>query len=95
MPSDFDEVTLIILPGVGSFDWALQRLNSSGLLPALNHAVLSKSIPILGVCVGMQIMAYRSEEGLLDGLSWIPGEVKNLASLSPDTAFICHRLERC
>ena len=80
---DFDDVTHIVLPGVGSFDWAMQCLTSSGLLHALNHAALVQSTPILGVCVGMQIMANRSDEGDLSGLGWIPGEVKRL-----DTTFL-------
>jgi len=75
-PSDFDQVTHIVLPGVGSFDWAMQCLDSSGLRPALNYAVLKESKPILGICVGMQIMATRSDEGTLGGLGWIQGEVK-------------------
>ena len=66
----------IILPGVGAFDWAMQRLQASGMRETLDYLVLEKKLPVLGICVGMQIMARRSEEGVMDGLGWIPGEVK-------------------
>ena len=61
---------------VGAFDWVMQRLDASGLRPALDDLVLNQHIPVLGICVGMQMMANRSEEGRLPGLGWIPGEVK-------------------
>ena len=66
----------IILPGVGSFDWAMERLNISGMRDTLDEMVLYKKRPVLGVCVGMQMLARRSEEGQLPGLGWIPAEVK-------------------
>ena len=65
----------IILPGVGAFDWAMKRLDASGLRPALEEAV-RRGKPVLGICVGMQILARRSDEGSLRGLGWIDGEVK-------------------
>ena len=65
----------IILPGVGAFDWAMKRLEASGLRPALEEAV-GRGKPVLGICVGMQILARRSDEGTLPGLGWIDGEVK-------------------
>lgn len=66
----------LILPGVGAFDWAMSRLTESGMLKALHHRVWESMVPILGVCVGMQMMARCSEEGELPGLGWIPGMVK-------------------
>jgi len=66
----------IILPGVGAFDWAMKRLDASGLRPALEEAVVEQGRPVLGICVGMQMMARRSDEGILPGLGWIDGEVK-------------------
>ena len=71
----FENATHLILPGVGSFDWAISKLNKSGLRQTLDSLVLEKKIPILGVCVGMQIMASQSEEGNLPGLNWIEGNV--------------------
>lgn len=66
----------LILPGVGSFDWAMERLNASGMREALDELVLDKRCPVLGVCVGMQMLARRSEEGRLPGLGWLSGEVR-------------------
>jgi glutamine amidotransferase len=66
----------IILPGVGSFDWAMTRLNASGMRACLDDLVVRQQRPVLGVCVGMQMMARRSDEGDMPGLGWIDGEVK-------------------
>jgi glutamine amidotransferase len=66
----------VILPGVGSFDWAMARLNNSGMRPTLDDLVVSNGRPVLGICVGMQMMAKRSDEGSLQGLGWIDAEVK-------------------
>ena len=73
-----NNATHLILPGVGTFDWVMSRLNESGLKETLNSLVLKKKIPILGICVGMQIMASQSEEGVLHGLNWIKGKVLKL-----------------
>lgn len=70
----------LILPGVGSFDWAMKRLNDSGLRDALDRLVLENGVPVLGVCVGMQIMARGSEEGALPGLGWIEADVVKFTS---------------
>jgi glutamine amidotransferase len=66
----------VILPGVGAFDWAMSRLNHSGMRGALDDLVLSKGRPVLGICVGMQMIANRSDEGSLEGLGWMDAEVK-------------------
>ena len=66
----------IILPGVGAFDWAMTRLDESGMRICLDDLVMVKKTPVLGVCVGMQMMARRSDEGELPGLGWIDAEVK-------------------
>jgi imidazole glycerol-phosphate synthase subunit HisH len=66
----------LILPGVGAFDWAMTRLNDSGLRNALDAAVLERDVPVLGICVGMQIMAEHSDEGRQQGLGWIKGKVQ-------------------
>ena len=70
------EATHLILPGVGHFDNAIQKLNESGMRETLEKMVLKLKIPLLGVCVGMQILADTSEEGKLLGLGWIPGKVR-------------------
>lgn len=72
---DFDGATHIVLPGVGAFDWAMERLNSSGMRSTLDKLVLDERLPVLGVCVGMQIMAHRSDEGSALGLGWLDAEV--------------------
>ncbi len=77
-PEDFNNVTKLILPGVGSFDQVMSKLNTSGLVKVLNEQVFSKKKYVLGICVGMQVMANSSDEGKIDGLSWIEGKVKKI-----------------
>ena len=69
------QATHLILPGVGSFDYAMQKLNESGMREVLDDLVLNKKRPVLGICVGMQIMAYASDEGHSKGLGWLDTEV--------------------
>lgn len=64
----------LILPGVGSFDYGMERLHQAGLIPALNEKVLDQHTPILGICLGAQMMTRGSEEGKLPGLGWIEAE---------------------
>jgi len=66
----------IILPGVGAFDETIYTLHKNGFIDVLNKKVSDDKIPILGICVGMQMLAESSEEGTLNGLGWIPGKVK-------------------
>ena len=66
----------IILPGVGAFDWAMHRLAESGMRDCLDDMVLNRKVPVLGVCVGMQMMAKSSEEGQLPVLGWIDADVR-------------------
>lgn len=68
--------TKIILPGVGAFDYAMSQLNASGMRDELEIQVIRKKIPVIGICVGMQMLAKSSEEGILPGLGWIDGNVK-------------------
>jgi glutamine amidotransferase len=70
----------LILPGVGAFDETMGKLNSSGLIDKLNELVLVKNVPVLGICVGMQIMAKSSDEGESEGLGWINAKVEKLKS---------------
>lgn len=74
--NDFVSTNKIILPGVGSFDHAIKKFNSSGLRDLIEELVLNKGIPLLGVCIGMQMLAKSSEEGKLSGLGWIDGNVR-------------------
>jgi glutamine amidotransferase len=65
----------LLLPGVGAFDAGMDNLTRSGLIPLLNHRVIDDHVPVLGICLGMQLMAQRSEEGDRTGLGWIDAEV--------------------
>jgi len=64
------------LPGVGAFDHAIENINESGIKTALDHAVLDKGIPVLGICLGMQLLTNSSEEGIMPGLGYIPAVTK-------------------
>ena len=64
----------LILPGVGAFDAGMKRLTELGLIGLLNDKVLNRKTPTLAVCLGMQLLMKRSEEGALPGLGWIDGE---------------------
>jgi glutamine amidotransferase len=77
-PQDVESAERVIIPGVGSFDTAMSLLNESGMRGVLEQKVLSEKVPVLGICVGMQILANSSQEGVLPGLGWIPGTVKKL-----------------
>lgn len=74
--SELERASHLILPGVGAFDWAVRRLEERGLREVLEEKVTREAVPILGVCVGLQVMAKRSEEGVLGGLGWLGGEVR-------------------
>ncbi len=72
---DLENATKIILPGVGAFDHAMELLAASGMRERLDDLVLAQLVPVLGICVGMQILANSSEEGTGQGLGWVPGRV--------------------
>ncbi len=80
--SSHDEIMTadkLILPGVGAFDNAMKNLNEMKLIPVLREKVLAEKTPTLGICLGMQLLTERSEEGTLPGLGWIKGETKRFA----------------
>ena len=88
---ELDEAERLILPGVGAFDWAMGRLEKSGMRGVLDDLVLSRGRLVLGICVGMQMMAKRSEEGSLEGLGWIDAEVKRFVCATPShRAYLPH-----
>lgn len=78
---DLKGATKVILPGVGHFDHAMRRLEESGMRETLDDLVLRTRVPVLGICVGMQILARSSDEGERPGLGWIDGRVRAFASL--------------
>jgi imidazole glycerol-phosphate synthase subunit HisH len=71
----------LVLPGVGAFDRAMARLQSSGMRETLDELVVEGGVPVLGVCVGMQMLAASSDEGVATGLNWIGGHVRSLKTL--------------
>jgi imidazole glycerol-phosphate synthase subunit HisH len=73
--------TKVILPGVGSFDHAMEKLSASGMREVLDDLALRQRVPVLGVCVGMQMLGNGSDEGQLAGLGWIAGRVRALARM--------------
>jgi glutamine amidotransferase len=84
---DLTKATKLILPGVGSFDHAMERLDQSGMRHSIEQLVMHDKMPVLGICVGMQMLAKSSDEGELPGLGWIDGKVKkfDLSVMPPYT----------
>ncbi len=80
-PNDYkSEINKFILPGVGSFDYGMQNLIKLKWIEFLNEHVIKKKFPILGICLGMQLMCKNSDEGILNGLGWIDASVKKFES---------------
>ncbi|MGX4803508.1 imidazole glycerol phosphate synthase subunit HisH [Bradyrhizobium guangdongense] len=75
--ADLKVASKLILPGVGHFDHAMRLLQASGMRESLDELVLRGNVPVIGVCVGMQILGRSSEEGNLPGLGWIDADVKS------------------
>jgi glutamine amidotransferase len=72
----------IILPGIGKFDHAINQLNTLDLRNSLNESVLIKKTPILGICLGMQLMTNYSEEGIHAGFGWIDASTKKIDTIN-------------
>ena len=73
-PEKIAKADKLLLPGVGAFDHAMATLKALNLIPLLNKKVLEEKAPLLGVCLGMQLLTRRSEEGEMPGLAWIDAE---------------------
>lgn len=71
----------LVLPGVGAFDHAMELLDASGMRATLDRKVVEEKVPVIGICVGMQILADTSEEGRERGLGWVPGTVRHFKSM--------------
>lgn len=71
---DILKASKILLPGMGHFDNCMEKLNGSGLRPAIEQKALTEKISVLGICVGLQMYMESSEEGVQPGLGWIPGK---------------------
>lgn len=83
-PDEIAGASALVLPGVGAFDRAMRMLRDRELIPALEEAALRRRIPVLGVCLGMQLLGRRSEEGVERGLGWISADVLKLR-INPGT----------
>lgn len=75
-PDQVPRAEKLLLPGVGAFEHGIQCLKGGGWLEELEKAVVVRKVPILGICLGMQLMCKSSEEGLEPGLGWIDAQVK-------------------
>lgn len=80
----------IILPGVGKFDYGMNQLIGSGLIDILNKKANQEKVPVLGICLGAQLMAQKSEEGKLPGLGWFDAEVKKFNFSTDNSLRIPH-----
>ena len=89
-PEQIASTDKLILPGVGSFDTGMGQLIQSGFLPVLNDLVLNQQRPILGICLGMQLMTNGSEEGGFPGLGWIDASTKKLSINSDQKLRVPH-----
>ncbi|MFM7060781.1 MAG: imidazole glycerol phosphate synthase subunit HisH [Actinomycetes bacterium] len=75
-PADLGAVDRIILPGVGAARATIDSLAGTGLVDALGRRALDDGVPFLGICIGLQVLFDRSEEGPAECLGWLPGEVR-------------------
>lgn len=78
------QATKILLPGVGAFDAAMQKITDSGLIAILNQKALVEKVPVLGICLGMQLLTKGSEEGKFPGLGWVDAQTVKF-KFEPDT----------
>ena len=74
LPKDIIQAEKLLLPGVGHFSRAMENLENHGLIEVLNQKVIQEKTPILGICLGMQLMTKFSEEGDCEGLGWIDAQ---------------------
>lgn len=79
---EVDAAERLILPGIGAFDAGMHNLRERGLEQSLNRAALERRVPVLGICLGMQLMATESSEGKMRGLGWLPGGSRHFNELA-------------
>jgi glutamine amidotransferase len=82
-PEKLRAATKLVLPGVGAFDPVMDKLRASGLMDELNRKVLDEGVPVLGMCVGMQMFGHGSEEGNLPGLGWLDATCQKFRQETP------------
>jgi imidazole glycerol-phosphate synthase subunit HisH len=91
--SDLEEIRKapkILLPGVGSFDTAMNKINETGMQEVLNQKALVEKVPVLGICLGMQLLTESSEEGTKKGLNWIPAQTMKFKFVKEQNLKIPH-----
>ncbi len=88
--AQIEDATKLILPGVGAFDHAMDLLDRSGMRQMLDELVLERKVPVLGICVGMQILGVSSDEGEAAGLGWIDGRVRSFRHLQEKGLLLPH-----
>ena len=81
---DFRKINRVIFPGIGSFDFCISSLKSKSWVEKLQNMVLKDQMPVLGICIGYQILFKHSSEGNLDGLCWIDGDINLISKTSAD-----------
>jgi imidazole glycerol-phosphate synthase subunit HisH len=89
-PMVIERADKLILPGVGAFDKAMSTLRSQGLIEPLNRAALERKVPVMGVCLGMQLLARGSEEGKEAGLGWLNADVRRIRLPKDSTLKVPH-----
>ena len=91
-PEIIQNASQLILPGVGNFKRGMYNLTQRNLIEPLNNAVLNNKVPVLGICLGMQLMTKHSEEGNVDGLGWIDAKTMgfNFSSIDNSNLHIPH-----
>ncbi|MEP7221252.1 MAG: imidazole glycerol phosphate synthase subunit HisH [Novosphingobium sp.] len=77
-PAHLADAEALLLPGVGHYDYGMKLLNEGGWIAPLNEAALGRRVPVLGICLGMQLMCRGSEEGSTPGLGWIAADVRRI-----------------
>jgi glutamine amidotransferase len=87
---DIAAATKLILPGVGAFDTGMKNLKDLDLIDILDRKVLVDKVPVLGICLGMQLMSNKSEEGILPGLGWINAETMRFKFINTSEYKIPH-----
>jgi len=80
-PGEIAAAKKLLLPGVGHFDYAMKMLNASGLRKVLDRSVLEVGTPVLGICLGAQILGKHSEEGKAEGLGWLDMQCRRLSAM--------------